>query len=289
MSQARPEAEPSDCRRHEPPRGAAKPPRGCVPLRNSECRRHEPTRGAAKPHRGRVPPTSLRALQIYFAFVTPEEAFAGDILFPVHQGGNHWILVIVPYSLDAPHQVIYVLDPYQLQQRVTHMETVASWLRHARPADTRSIIPVYFVPDLPAQRTTDTFSCGVFVCFYAYHFISSGALPTKAAFNTASEKGPANFRKHIAQTLHLAAMDAINWPVSAFLCVYHSLEQGPGFSCYSSISPSAAQEQTAPLMPLPYLAPCTCSCPRHSGFIIPLTPTRRKARTAPRQRTPGQP
>ena len=184
MSQARPEAEPS------------------------ECRRHEPTRGAAKPHRGRVPPTSLRALQIYFAFVTPEEAFAGDILFPVHQGGNHWILVIVPYSPDAPHQVIYVLDPYQLQQRVTHMETVASWLRHARPADTRSIISVYFVPDLPAQRTTDTFSCGVFVCFYAYHFISSGALPTKAAFYTAPEKGPANFRKHIAQTLHLAAMDA---------------------------------------------------------------------------------
>ena len=68
-----------------------------------------------------------------------------------------------------------------------------------------------------------------------------------------------------------------------------ALEQGPGFSCHSSISPSAAQEQTAPLMPLPYLAPCTCSCPRHSGFIIPLTPTRRKARTAPWQRTPGQP
>ena len=24
-------------------------------------------------------------------FVTPEEAFAEDILLPVHQGGNHWI------------------------------------------------------------------------------------------------------------------------------------------------------------------------------------------------------
>ena len=79
---------------------------------------------------------------------------------------------------------------------------------------------------LPKGRRTRLISCGVFVCFYAYHFISSGALPTKAAFNTAPEKGPANFRKHIAQTLHLAAMDAINWPVSAFLCVYQPCGTG---------------------------------------------------------------
>jgi Ulp1 family protease len=142
------------------------------------------------------------------SFVTPEEAFAGDIIFPVHQGGCHWLLVIFPYSPDAPHQLVYVLDPYQLQQRVTHMETVASWLRHARPADKRPIVPVYFVPDLPSQRTTDTFSCGVYICFFAYHFISSGTLPTKAVFDTNPDKGPASFRYHIAHALLLAASDA---------------------------------------------------------------------------------
>ena len=136
--------------------------------------------------------------------VTVDEALSGDLLFPLFHAENHWLLVIIPLSVSTTIQrVVYVLDPYGTEHS-SHFHLIATWLRQAHPADTRPIVPIYKVRDVPIQR--DGYSCGVYVSAFAYCWIWSGTLPTKKEFWDA--KAPA-FRLFMAHSFFEASVGSI--------------------------------------------------------------------------------
>ena len=151
--------------------------------------------------------------------LTPDEAFSGDILFPLHHGENHWLLVIIPKLLIAPGKfasgprVVYVLDPYGYGvKHVSHFCLIAAWLQRAYPDDVRPVTPIYEVRDIPQQG--DMFSCGVYVSMFAYHWIWCGTLLTKGDFADAKA---AAFRLFMAHTISEASQGGLERAMKEYI------------------------------------------------------------------------
>ena len=151
--------------------------------------------------------------------LTLDEAFSGDILFPLHHAENHWLLVIIPRLTTVPGRyatsprVVYVLDPYGRGiAHVSHFRLIAAWLQCACPDDVRPVTPIYEVREIPRQR--DMFSCGVYVSMFAYHWIWCGTLPTPEDFD---DRKAAAFRLFMAHTIRDASRGGLEQAMKAYI------------------------------------------------------------------------
>jgi Ulp1 family protease len=121
-----------------------------------------------------------------------------DIIFPINENSNHWLLGLV----DTANRCIYVLDPLGVGIRHTGLERkLLAWVQAEYVACGRPDPGSWqIVSNDTAPMQTDYTSCGVMVAFYAYYWITERRLPTTADFICADVPALRLFMGHLLQT-----------------------------------------------------------------------------------------
>ena len=128
------------------------------------------------------------------------DTFQRDILIPIHVNGNHWILAILSLRL----RTIIIADGYRHRYPIIE-QNLLRWYSDACSSfniicDVQSwtIISGQNLPSsLPSQ--TDTTSCGVFVCMFAYYWLREQRLPVSSDFH---QRNRNHLRLYIANCIY---------------------------------------------------------------------------------------